>query len=226
MYDKITIMIDIDDCIWDLVENWITTYKKRRAQSYKYAILDDEHDKSLNKSMVTSWDIEERLNPSNKKLFWDVLADDIFWQNITVSPTIKTALNTLNAHKNIDLIICTDTHYKTATAKLNRFFELFPFIKPSQIICMKEKWRLDADIVIDDKPETLEKFMLKQNPPFAVIKILQPWNTTTICDYTWNEFNDGLVRFCINAAEAYADTIREIKKEQEDNEFYERCYYN
>ena len=93
-------------------------------------------------------------------------------------------------------------------------------------ICAKEKWRINADIVIDDKPETLENFMLKYKPPFAVVKISQPWNATTICDYTWNEFNNGLARFCIDAAESYADVIREIRQEQEDNGTYERCYYN
>ena len=53
---------------------------------------------------------------------------------------------------------------------------------------MKEKWRLNADIVIDDKPETLEKFMLKPNPPTFIIKINKPWNTTTICDYQFDKF--------------------------------------
>lgn len=222
---QITIVVDLDDVLWQLVDNWIYHY---RMSSKLFSSLEEytSHDKALNKSMVTSWDIESCLNPKYPELFWMTLDDEDFWQDITVLQATKDALNKINSHKNIDLIICTDTYYKSATTKLTRFFELFPFIKPSQVICMKEKWRLNADIIIDDKPETLERFMLQQNPPFAIIKISQPWNTTTICDYAWNEFNDGLARFCIDAAEAYADTIRELRQEQEDNESYERCYYN
>lgn len=220
---KITVICDLDDCIWGLAENWIYHYKML-MKSYDYLAY-DAHDKYLDKSMITSWDITSCLKPTDIDMFWNVLDGSDFWRDMTVDTKTIKALKAINDHLNIDLIICTDTYYKSATAKLTRFFELFPFIDPNQVICMKEKWRIDADIIIDDKPETLEKFMLKYNPPFATIKISQPWNTTTICDYSWNEFNDGLARFCIDAADAYVDTIREIKQEEGD-EYYERCYYN
>lgn len=221
---KITVMIDLDDVLWNLVEHWIDIYKHHRAMSFKWCILDDAHDEALNSSMVTSWDIESCLEPTDKKLFWSVLDTKGFWDTITANLETIHALKAINDNPNIDLIICTDTYYKSATAKLTRFFELFPFIEPRQVICMKEKWRLDADIVIDDKPETLEKFMLKQNPPVAIMKINRPWNETTICDYSFNEFNDGIARFCEDAAQSYVDVMKEIRLEGGNS--YERCYYN
>lgn len=221
---KITVMVDIDDVLLPLVEHWIDMYKYHRAMSFKWCILDDAHDEALSPSMVTSWDIESCLEPTDKKLFWSVLDTKGFWDTITTNLETIHALKAINDNPNIDLIICTDTYYKSATAKLTRFFELFPFIEPRQVICMKEKWRLDADIVIDDKPETLEKFMLKQKPPVAIMKINKPWNETTICDYSFNEFNDGIARFCEDAAQSYADVMKEIRLEGGDS--YERCYYN
>lgn len=221
---KITVMVDLDDVLWNLVEHWIDMYKHHRAMSFKWCILDDAHDEALNSSMVTSWDIESCLEPTDKKLFWSVLDTKGFWDTITANLETIYALKAINDNPNIDLIICTDTYYKSATAKLTRFFELFPFIEPRQVICMKEKWRLDADIVIDDKPETLEKFMLKQNPPVAIMKINKPWNKTTICDYSFNEFNDGIARFCEDAAQSYVDVMKEIRLEGGNS--YERCYYN
>jgi 5'(3')-deoxyribonucleotidase len=217
-------MVDLDDVLWNLVEHWIDMYKHHRAMSFKWCILDDAHDEVLNSSMVTSWDIESCLEPTDKKLFWSVLDTKGFWDTITANLETIYALKAINDNPNIDLIICTDTYYKSATAKLTRFFELFPFIEPRQVICMKEKWRLDADIVIDDKPETLEKFMLKQNPPVAIMKINKPWNETTICDYSFNEFNDGIARFCKDAAQSYVDVMKEIRLEGGNS--YERCYYN
>lgn len=228
MYDKITIMCDLDDCLWGMVENWIAEYQKQRAYQFKWGILDDEHDASLDKSMVTSWNIEECLNPTDKELFWRVLDSPSFWNRITIPEATKSKLKALNSHENIDLIICTDTHYKSSTAKLNRFFELCPFIEPRQVICMKEKWRLNPDVVIDDKPETLEKFMLKEDfsRPAAVIKINQPWNTTTICDYEFDSLDDERLYTLINEmVESYLDFLKYCQDEREES-YYERCCYN
>lgn len=220
---KITIMVDIDDVLLPLVEHWIYYYKMF-MKDYDYLAY-NAHDKHLDKSMVTSWDITSCLKPTDTDVFWNVLDSSDFWRDMTADPKTINALKAINDNPNIDLIICTDTYYKSATTKLTQFFSLFPFIKPSQVICMKEKWRLDADIVIDDKPETLEKFMLKENPPVAIVKINKPWNENTVCDYCFDKFDKDIARFCIEAAESYVDVMNEIKREEAEK-YYERCYYN
>lgn len=72
--------------------------------------------------------------------------------------------------------------------------------------------------MIDDKPETLEKFMLKQNSP-VTIKIKQPWNVTTICDKEFGMFGNRLVDYIIDIVE-YQTKLKERGKE------YERYDYN
>lgn len=144
---KITVICDLDDVLWPLADDWIDCYKEASSMisdiNNSSGINNSEeynsHDKYLDKSMVTSWDIEACLQPAYKNLFWAILDADEFWEDITVPQATKDALNKLNSCENIDLIICTDTYYKSATAKLTRFFELFPFIEPHQVICMKEK---------------------------------------------------------------------------------------
>lgn len=222
MEPKITIITDLDDVLWNLVEHWIYYYKMF-MKGYDYLAY-NAHDKYLDKSMLTSWDITSCLKPTDTDMFWNVLGNSAFWRDMTSDPKTINALKTINDNPNIDLIICTDTYYKSATAKLTRFFELFPFIEPSQVICMKEKWRLNCDVLIEDKPETLEKFILKgDSSPMFTIKINQPWNTTTVCDYSFNTFNEDLAKFCIECAESYADVIKEIRRE---DLYDERCYYN
>lgn len=222
MEPKVTIITDLDDCLWGLAEHWIYHYKMF-IKGYDYLAY-NAHDKHLNKSMITSWDIESCLKPTDTDMFWNMLDSSDFWRDITVDSKTINALKVINDHPNIDLIICTDTYYKSATPKLKRFFELFPFIEPSQVICMKEKWRLDCDVLIEDKPETLEKFILKGDlSPMFTIKINQPWNITTVCDYSFNTFNEDLARFCIECAESYVDVIKEMRQEVL---YDERCYYN
>lgn len=224
---KITVMCDLDDVLWGLVDHWIESYKKvLQATEYVDARQAYEvHDKYLSIDQVTEWDIIKCLNPTAPNIFWQLLDTKNFWVTIDTDNGTKQALKALNNNENIDLIICTDTYYKAATPKLTRFFELFPFIQPSQLVCMKEKWRLQADIVIDDKPETLEKFMLQPHPPAAIIKINKPWNETTVCDYQFDKFDESVAKLCSDAARAYVDVMNEIQKE-ERNHNYERCYYN
>lgn len=221
MNQQITVMIDIDDVLWLLCEHWIDSYKSL-IEGYDYLAY-SSHDKHLDKSLVTSWDITSCLKPTNTDMFWNVLDTKDFWQDMTVDKATVEALKAINDNPNIDLIICTDTYYKSATPKLARFFECFSFIEPRQVICMKEKWRLNADIVIDDKPETLEKFLLAPNPPMYIIKIKQPWNETTVCDYEYDKFDMSLAEFCMACANINKEIINELKQE---GDFYERCYYN
>lgn len=218
---KITIVCDLDDVLWGLCEHWIYHYKML-MKGYDYLAY-KSRDKDMDKSMVTSWDITSCLKPTDTDMFWNVLDCKDFWQDMTVDKATVEALKAINDHPNIDLIICTDTYYKSATPKLARFFECFSFIEPRQLVCMKEKWRLNADIVIDDKPETLEKFLLAPNPPMYIIKIKQPWNETTVCDYEYDKFDMSLAEFCIACANINKEIINELKQE---GDYYERCCYN
>ena len=72
------------------------------------------------------------------------------------------------------------------SAKLKRFKELFPFIEDRQIITCHDKWVLDGDIWIDDKPETL----IKCSEKGKVIKINKPYNQNVFCDLSVNDFSE------------------------------------
>lgn len=181
-----TIMIDLDDCIWDLVDNWIDKYNSLGLQE------------TLDIRQVVAWDIEKCLGITNPNEFWGILDNEEFWQNVTVDNDVKQALQELNSFEDIDLIICTDTYYKSATVKLKRFFELLPFIEPSQVICCKEKWRVDCDVIIDDKPETLEHFLYKMDDPPLVCKVERPWNKSVFVWKTFNKLDINAINYILN----------------------------
>ena len=66
---------------------------------------------------------------------------------------------------------------------------MFGFINENQIITCHDKWVLDGDIWIDDKPETLEKCSQKGK----VIKINKPYNKYVYSDLAINDFSDLFV---------------------------------
>lgn len=218
MLEKTTMMIDLDNCLWDLVSEWIDEYKLQYQSLHIVDYTLNTHERSMSKSKVTSWNIEECLKPTDKELFWKVLEDGYLWYNLSVPDATKEALERLNSHKNVDLIICTDTCYKTAYPKIGEFLNQCPFIKPEQIILAHDKDRIRCDVAVDDKPDTLEKLMLSYFSP-VTIKIKQPWNMTTICDKEFDMFGDRLVDYIIDIVE-YQTKLKERGKE------YERYDYN
>lgn len=197
MSDKITVMTDLDDCLWDLVSKWIDEYQLQYQSLHIIDYTLNQHEQSMAKSKVTSWNIEECLKPTDRELFWKVLEEGYLWYNLSVPHATKEALERLNSHENVDLIICTDTSYKTAYPKIGEFLYQCPFIKPEQIILAKDKDRIRCDIAVDDKPDTLEKLMSNYFTP-VTIKIKQPWNVSTICDKEFDTFDDKLVDYIIN----------------------------
>lgn len=202
---KTTIMVDLDDVLWGLVDHWVESYNNLFCQG------------EVHKSQVTSWDIEKCLNIEYPYAFWGLLDTDDFWNKITADKGVIEALNALNSHEDVDLIICTDTYYKSATPKLRRFFELFPFIESRQLVCCKEKWRLDCDVVVDDKPQTLEKFMNLSDFPL-VCKINQPWNKDTLVWKSSDKFDMELVGWILRFVDAAKKYQKEVGNERRNND--------
>lgn len=198
---QITVMVDIDDVLWDLVGHWIEKYKLY----LRIKLLPRDNAMSIDK--VTNWDIEKCLMPSNPTLFWETLKFADFWETMSVPQDTINALSTLNSHPNIDLIICTDTQFDIAPFKMKKFFELFPFIKREQVIFASDKTRVRCDMIIDDKPETLEKCFEKGCP--FVIKIKRNWNKDAPGDLSVNNFDSTLAKFLVNVIE------KNITKEKE-----------
>lgn len=115
-----------------------------------------------------------------------ILMDDAFWLTL---PRLKGANEALRTLADMGNTLCIATiPYRFQP----RFFDTkriwiqknFPSIDFSEFHFEKEKWKIQGDILIDDKPENIEKF------PGITIKMFQPYNRTTKSDYTvkkWSE---------------------------------------
>ena len=162
---KITIALDLDGVIWDMVLPWIDEYNKR-------------YDDNLNYEDVVDYDLTLFMTKCSREDYCHILTEPEFWQKVEPFEGNTEWLEKLNEKYNV--VIATKTDYRTYEIKVERFLELFPFIKYDQIICIGDKSLLDVDILVDDCPANLE------NGNFQKIIYDAPYNRTIKYFRVWN----------------------------------------
>lgn len=201
--NKCKVFCDLDEVLWDLLPHWIE-YNNQLHEIYSsnYDLL------STNYFIYDTWEFQNKFSSQHTKdNFFRILDSSIFWQSIKTTPNRIATLNELNNNSDIDLYIVTSTDWRHGS-KIDRFVKLFPFIKNNQIILCHDKWVLDGDIWIDDKPETLEKCSKKGN----VIKVSKPYNELAHCDLYINDFAE------LHMNNIFYNMVADIIKEKDCNE--------
>jgi len=175
------IYIDVDDCINNMKEYFI-----RKAILFGYI---------PNYREITHWDL--------KKFFYDVdektaiqYIDNIFlsrdfWKTIPLKDGVIDIIRELNHQHTIYFATAPWWNDVKCMEEKVKYIKInFPFIDPHQIIFISKKWLLKGDLIIDDKPETIEKF------DGMTIIMNQPYNQTVYADYRVEDWNEIL--FIIN----------------------------
>ena len=193
--NKIRIFCDIDDTLWDLLPHWIEHNNiLYDAQSSFVPLTSNPKIKyrtpvqklSTDLSTYNDWNLRKYfLKEEYADTFFSLLTDNELWGTLRAPTSRVDTLKKINEHKNIELYVVTSMKVNHS-AKLKRFKELFPFIEDRQIITCHDKWVLDGDIWIDDKPETL----IKCSEKGKVIKINKPYNQNIFCDLNINDFSE------------------------------------
>ena len=133
----ITVLVDMDDTIEDLLSAWVQCLNKR------YGL-------SVNPSDITDWDITLSFPSLSKEEVWHPLYEDEFWE--TVKPKQDAAKYLLKLQElGFNVYLCTATNHYTVKSKFENIVKRhFPFISWDQIIITPRKQLIDADILIDD----------------------------------------------------------------------------
>ena len=168
--NKIIVLVDMDGVIAEFDEHfdvWV------RAMGYGF-----------DWSIFTSWSIEKAItgcenHKHQKAVFAKVLNDPKFWLGIPVFPEAQEHLGKIHADPRFHVKICTNPWgtqqiYKDVKIEwMNRFF---PYIPTEDIIFSgSEKWLIPGEVIIDDKPEVLERCA----PDKVTIKSNRPYNRET-----------------------------------------------
>lgn len=169
--DKKIILCDIDEVLWDMVPTWCEVYNG--LPTTINPIYPNE---------LAQWDISSILDSTQTKIFYDILLSDSFWDKVIQNQDYLYFRNTYNLllklTQKYNVYIVTATSYCNKH-KLDIFLDAFDFITENQLILIQDKWLLNADIVIDDKVETLQEFEKKG---VRCVKINHAWNKQYKCE--------------------------------------------
>lgn len=139
--DTPVIGADLDDVLWGLLEAWLDRYN-------------DVADDNIAPSDIKSWDIAQYIKNGTREMLFYILEQDDFWDTVQPIPDSQVYLKKL-IDDGYDVNIVTASSYKVLKPKMNRFYELFPFIKNKQVIVTERKQMIDLDVLIDDNPANL-----------------------------------------------------------------------
>lgn len=136
-YSSITLLIDMDDTIENLLSAWIKW-------------LNDKHGTSVKPEDILSWDLKPFFPSLSNNAINEPLYIDKFWE--TVQPR-EDAIKYLPRIYEMGFkpYICTSSIYHTIRKKFDCILgNYFPYIPWENIITITKKQLINADILIDD----------------------------------------------------------------------------
>lgn len=143
MMKKLTIFVDMDDTIEQLLKAWVIEANQR----YGYSVSCDE---------VTDWDVTLAFPGLTMEQVYEIPTLPGFWKDVDPVPGAAEALQHFMAEGH-DVYIVTATPYESVPEKMNDcLFKLFPFLKWDQLIITFHKQLLQGDVLIDDGVHNLE----------------------------------------------------------------------
>lgn len=140
---KLTILIDMDDTIEDLLECWVNELNRVYGTNVKY----DE---------VFAWDMSKVFPTLTKTEIYAPLHNSNFWRKIQPLPgSVEYVKRLIDDGHNVYIV--TTSHYTDIKNKIeNVLAKHFPFISWKNVIITSRKQLINGDILIDDGVHNLE----------------------------------------------------------------------
>ena len=139
---KLTILVDMDDVLENLVECWVDELNKKCGSS-------------LCEEDITDWRIAKFFPSLTNEDLFSTLNTAEFWGKIAPMQNAQDILKKLidDGHT---IRIVTASHYATVPAKIKRLLEMYPYLKWEDVIVASDKSLIFGDIMIDDGTHNLE----------------------------------------------------------------------
>ena len=122
---SLTVLVDMDDVMWDLVGVWV-------------AELNQRYGTSVNFEDITDWNIAKFFPELTSSELFTPLYDPLLWAKLQpmdhAFPVMKRLID--DGHK---IRPVTATHYRTVEPKMKRFLELYSYLKWEDVIIASDK---------------------------------------------------------------------------------------
>ena len=140
---KLTILVDMDDTIEQLLEAWVRGVNEKYG---RHASYDD----------VVSWDVSSAFPGLSFEQVYEIPMQPGFWKTVDPIPGAAEALQRLIVAGH-DVYIVTATPHDSVPEKMNDLlFKYFPFLTWHQVIITSKKQLIRGDVLIDDGIHNLE----------------------------------------------------------------------
>ena len=140
---EMTILVDMDDTIEQLLKAWINWINGKYGRS---ATLDD----------ITDWNVQQPYPGLTRKQVYGVTYEPGFWKTVEPMPGAAEGLKHL-IDAGHEVFIVTATPYEHMREKMTEvLFKYFPFLTWDQVIITSRKQMIRGDVLIDDGIHNLE----------------------------------------------------------------------
>ena len=181
-----TVMIDLDDVVWDFVGTLIEKYNKK-------------YEDSIEKSDIKDWKISLFLKPECENIFKEFVNED-FFKDLSIDTDIKTCLTLINEYA--DLYFVTAGHSKTIPHRARVLKRELDWFRDVQLVKLTDKSKFVCDYSVDDNVDNCF------NSRGQAYLITQPWNERVDISETEiirvkstvDALNKVLVEICKNGA--------------------------
>lgn len=158
MNRKIRIGVDCDGVLSDLDGLLIEKLNLRSGE------------KKYTKEMRTTWSMEESLN-IDSQLIWDIMTEEGFCSSMKVLPDAEKGLDLLYGIPGSEVFIVTSPVWTSRTWMNERVVWLSDNlgVDPKSVIQAFAKHVIDLDVLIDDKPSTIEKWCSERRQSLGIL---------------------------------------------------------
>ena len=149
------LLCDIDDVMWDFIPHMVNWYNQLSSEKIK---VED----------FKEWDVSKVVPQSRLDIFWSIPTWQTFWDEI--EPRFGAYKYAQLLNQEYELYFVTATRLGMSDHKINKFLNMFNWVKPNQIIICQNKSMIKGDLLIDDAYHQLQNFTGKK------LLVTRSWN--------------------------------------------------
>lgn len=185
------ILVDMDDVLAEFTKEWLRRYNL-------------DYNDAIDAEVFDGWDAVKHVKPECGTKIFDYFKAPGIYRHLEPKPGSQAVMQEL-VDLGAEILIVTDSPMgctfggdewqgsNPTDDKRAWLMEHFPMLSTENVIVARKKWYVQGDILIDDKPATIEKF---QELNRKIIAMEMPYNRKTPAQLrakTWDEVRDILM---------------------------------